>query len=343
MHKNPFSPTPIFFATLLAILVSTQALQAQHKSLINWMTLEEAVALQEKQPKTILIDTYTDWCGWCKVMDTTTFLDPNIAGYINSMFYPVKFNAETTDTVVYRGKKYGNSQTGRRSANQLAIELLKGNLSYPTLVYIDDQWNNYPVGGYLKPEQIEPILIYFAEKVNKSAPFDDFKKSFETIYRTNNPPADRINWISFEDAVAKTQTDPKKIIVSIYSNFMISSNLLNSTILADSSLTDYINQNYYAVKIMAERTDTIVVGGRTFVNELKVPNYPHQLAIALLNGEMYYPTLLMMDEKTSIINKIKGFMKLDDIDAVLHYFASNSYQTKSWDEFRASYAKTTAP
>lgn len=343
MHKNLLIPGRFLIVTAIAFLLFSQSALAQHKSLINWMSLEEAVALQEKQPKTILIDTYTDWCGWCKVMDTTTFLDPNIAGYINAMFYPVKFNAETTDTIVYRGKKYGNNQSGRRSPNQLAVELLKGNLSYPTLVYIDDQWNNYPVGGYLKPDQIEPILIYFAERVNKSAPFDDFKKSFETIYRTNNPPTDRINWITFEEAVARTQTNPRKIIVAVYSNFMISSTLFNNTILADSSLTDYINENYYAVKIMAERTDTVVVGGRTFVNEQKVPNYPHQLAIALLNGEMYYPTLLMMDEKTSIINKIKGFMKLDDVDAVLHYFASNSYQTKSWEEFRASYSKTLKP
>jgi thioredoxin-related protein len=327
--------TYIFLLGIL--LISTSNLVAQPKSLVKWMSLEEAVALQEKQPKTILIDAYTDWCGWCKVMDTTTFADPNIAGYINNMFYPVKFNAETTDTIVYRGKTYVNDQGGRRPPHQLAVELLKGNMSYPTLVYIDDQFNNFPVGGYLKPEQIEPILIYFAEKVNKTAPYDDFKAGFDAIYREKQSIPDPINWISFDDAIKKAQTHPKKILISIYSNYVISSNVFNKVILTDSLIAKYINDTYYPVQILAERTDTIQIGDRTFINELKFPNYPHQLPIALMNGEMYYPSLVFMDDKTMIINKITGFIKEDEIEMILNYFGSDEYTTKSWDEFRKSF------
>lgn len=329
-------------AILFLLIFQFQAFgQVPKKSLVNWMTLEEALVKQEKEPRTILLDAYTDWCGWCKVMDTTTFADPNIAGFINARFYPVKFNAEGFDTIMYRGKKYVNPNTGRRSSHELANELLNGRLSYPTLVYMDEKFNHYPVAGYLKPEQIEPILIYFSEQVNKSAPYDDFNKSFESVYRQQALPVDRINWISFEEAVEKVQKEPRKIIVSIYSGTIVSSLLYNATILTDSAITDYINQNYYAVKMLAERTDTVTVSGRTFVNELKMPNYPHQLPIALLNGEMYYPTLLMMDEKTMIINKVKGFINKTDTDLILHYFASNAYQSKTWDEFKTSYQKST--
>lgn len=330
-----------YFKKSVSLLIVLSAINlisdAQTQSLIKWMTLEEAVAAQEKQPKTILIDAYTDWCGWCKVMDTTTFANPNIAGYINNMFYPVKFNAETTDTIVYRGKTYVNKQNGRRPPHDLAIELLKGNMSYPTLVYIDDKFNNFPVGGYLKPEQIEPILIYFAEKVNKSAPFDDFKASFERIYRNNEQIADPIQWISFEEAIQKAQINPKKILISIYSNLVISSNILNQTILTDSINAEYINKMYYPVKILAERTDTITIGERTFINELKFPNYPHQLPISLMNGEMYYPSLVFMDDKTMIINKITGFIKPDEMETILNYFGSDDYKTLNWEDFRKKF------
>ncbi len=39
---------------------------------INWLSFEEAIALNKKEPKSILIAVYATWCGWCKKMDKTT-------------------------------------------------------------------------------------------------------------------------------------------------------------------------------------------------------------------------------------------------------------------------------
>ena len=61
----------------------------------------------KKEPRPILLDFYTDWCGWCKQMMKTTYADVNLASYINTYFYPAKFNAESKDTIEYLGKKYG--------------------------------------------------------------------------------------------------------------------------------------------------------------------------------------------------------------------------------------------
>src|ERR1700756_3443668 len=71
--------------------------------LVKWLTFKEAQEEMKKQPKPLLIDIYTDWCGWCKHMVKTTYSDPNLAGYINTYFYPVQFNAETHDTIEYNG------------------------------------------------------------------------------------------------------------------------------------------------------------------------------------------------------------------------------------------------
>ena len=59
----------------------------------------------------MFIDVYTDWCGWCKRMDASTFKDPTVAAYLNANFYPVKLNAETRDTITFNGKTYTNSQS----------------------------------------------------------------------------------------------------------------------------------------------------------------------------------------------------------------------------------------
>ena len=64
-----------------------------NKKGVNWLTFEQASALAKTKPKKMLIDVYTDWCGWCKKMDATTFANPKIAAYVNQYFYAVKFNS----------------------------------------------------------------------------------------------------------------------------------------------------------------------------------------------------------------------------------------------------------
>src|SRR5687767_14240687 len=100
---------------LLAVIFSIhQSLFAQPQpapdsegSLVKWMGIEEALEKTKTQPKPIILDFYTDWCGWCKKMMQTTYANPGLAQYINTNFYAVKFNAESKDTIEYLGQKYG--------------------------------------------------------------------------------------------------------------------------------------------------------------------------------------------------------------------------------------------
>ena len=73
---------------------------------VEWLGLNEAFELQKKDPKPMLVDVYTDWCGWCKHMDATTFKDPQIVSYLNQNFYAVKYNAETKDSMIVNSKLY---------------------------------------------------------------------------------------------------------------------------------------------------------------------------------------------------------------------------------------------
>jgi thioredoxin-related protein len=78
---------------------------------IKWMTMEQAYKASKVIDKPLFIDVYTSWCGWCKRMDQTTFQDPTVASYINANFHPVKFDAETNDTIQFLERPYWNSQT----------------------------------------------------------------------------------------------------------------------------------------------------------------------------------------------------------------------------------------
>jgi thioredoxin-related protein len=169
----------IFVICLLISAKSFSAYSQQEVSAIKWYAFEEATKLNEKTPKKIFIDLYTDWCGWCKTMDKNTFSNPQIAEYLNNHFYPVKFNAESKQDITYRGIVYKNNGTQSRSPHDLAAALTNGQLSYPTSVYMDgDSKLLTSVPGYMTPADIEPILVFFAEDYYKTTKWEDFKAKF---------------------------------------------------------------------------------------------------------------------------------------------------------------------
>jgi thiol-disulfide isomerase/thioredoxin len=73
---------------------------------INWMTLEEAMEKSKTEKRKIFVDVYTTWCGWCKHMDSTTFVSGAVAKYLNDHYYPVKFNAEQQNDIVFKDITY---------------------------------------------------------------------------------------------------------------------------------------------------------------------------------------------------------------------------------------------
>ena len=146
---------------------------------VNWLTFEEAVEKSKTEKKKIFIDVYTDWCGWCKVMDKNTFSDPEIAAYLNENFYPVKFNAEQREEVTFRGQTFKFISSGNRGYHELAAGLLNNKLSFPTVVFLDEEFKIIsPVPGYHKPDFFHKVVTYFGEDKYKDISW----KEWETEY-----------------------------------------------------------------------------------------------------------------------------------------------------------------
>lgn len=146
---------------------------------VRWMTLDEAQAAMQREPRKVFIDVYTDWCGWCKVMDRKTFSNPEVAAYLNKNFYAVKFNAETPDSIRFGGRMWGRPEGSQ--ANELAIALLQGRLSYPTTVILEAGFQNpQPIPGYLDVPTMEVVLHYLGEDVYKQkVSFADYQKAYK--------------------------------------------------------------------------------------------------------------------------------------------------------------------
>ncbi len=163
----------IFFAAILF----TAHVGAQ--GAVKWHSIEEAFELVKKEPRKIMIDVYTDWCSWCKVMDNQTFSHPVIADYINANFYAVKFNAEQKTDVVLNGQTYKYVNNGTRGYNQLAASLLNGQLGYPSVVFLDEKTNMiYPMQGFVKAQPFDQILKFIGGDAYKTTKWEDFTASY---------------------------------------------------------------------------------------------------------------------------------------------------------------------
>lgn len=126
---------------------------------INWISWAEAVEKNKTAKKKVFVDMYTDWCGWCKRMDATTFIDASVADYMNENFYAVKFNAEQKGPIEFRGQTFEFTKAGRRGAHGLAVALLDGRLGYPAFVYLDENMDRISISpGYKKaPEMVKEL------------------------------------------------------------------------------------------------------------------------------------------------------------------------------------------
>lgn len=160
---------------------------------------------------------------------------------------------------------------------------------------------------------------------------------FISTYNVNaqETKANKINWMTFEDAVKLNETAPKKIFIDVYTDWCGWCTKMDQTTFMDSSVVEYMNKNYYAVKFNAEQTESIEFMGHTFINQN--PNGPrkgtHQLAAALLQGKMSYPSYVFMNEKNQVLTIVPGYAQAKEFLPILKYFGSDAFMTTTWEEY----------
>jgi thioredoxin-related protein len=150
--------------------------KATAESAIKWMTWDEAVKANAKAPRKIFIDFYTDWCGWCKRMDATTFSDPAVADFVNKNFYPVKFNAEQKEDVVFMGTTFKWQPGGRSGVHMLAYELLDGRLGYPSYVYLTPKYERILISpGFKEVPAFQKELKFVSEDHYNTTSWEEYR------------------------------------------------------------------------------------------------------------------------------------------------------------------------
>ena len=173
----------IVFVGFLLLIVNGLSAQ-EEKQEINWMTWEEVELANNIEKRKIFVDLYTDWCTWCKKMEKKTLSKPHIISYLNDHYYAVKFNAQYKDDITINGKTYTYISNGKNSYNELAVEITKGKLSFPTIIFMDSNYDVIqPLRGFIDAKKLEKMMAYFYDDYHLSTPWREFSKTYQSKHQ----------------------------------------------------------------------------------------------------------------------------------------------------------------
>jgi thioredoxin-related protein len=154
---------------------------------LKWYSFHDGLAKAQQENKIILIDFYTDWCGWCKKMDGETYTDSKIVAQIESGFVPVKINPEKNESVIFNGQTITTGQLSQAS----------GVTGFPAIVfYTPDMKLIELISGYQDVANFKQVLDFMLSDKYKQVGYYDYKL-FKTLQDMDagNPGNPDINYL----------------------------------------------------------------------------------------------------------------------------------------------------
>lgn len=157
----------MFLKIKIAYLIVIAALFMAQGISFSQLSFNDALTKAKEENKKIIVDVYTDWCGWCKKMDAEAYSNSEVKKMIEDNFVFVKLNAEGTGMVTYNGKQYSETD----------LSALFEVTGFPTTVFLEpdgkqiefkyDRMKMKSVPGYFKTDEFKKILNYFKENQYK--------------------------------------------------------------------------------------------------------------------------------------------------------------------------------
>ncbi|RMA66486.1 thioredoxin family protein [Ulvibacter antarcticus] len=155
--------------------------------------------------------------------------------------------------------------------------------------------------------------------------------------------AQKINWMSMDEALAAQTKVPKLIMVDMYTNWCGPCKMMDRDTFNNQDVADYVNEHYYAVKFNAEGNDVVNFNYQTFSNPDYNPakankrNGLHEFSRYV--GIRAYPTVVFINNDMEVITAVKSYLTPQGLELYLKVFATGKYLSLTSQESFNAYSK----
>lgn len=146
-----------------------------------------------------------------------------------------------------------------------------------------------------------------------------------------------VKWLTFEEAVTLNKKVKKQIFIDVYTTWCGPCKMMDKYTFADSSVAHILNTNFYPVKLNAEQREDIIFDNNTFKFVASGASGYHQLAAALLNNKLSYPTIVFMTEDLKILQAIPGFQQPPAFHPIVQFIGEGYFKKMKWEQWQSIY------
>lgn len=155
----------ILISSLLCLLLSGAGVISGEKTSLRWKNFSDGIAEAKKTNKKILVDVYTDWCGWCKKMDKEVYANKDITAYLADRYVVVKLDAESDSRITYDDK----------AMSEMQLAQAFGVNGYPTTIFMRaDGMAITLVPGYIRAETFIKVIKYIGENHYEKMKWEEY-------------------------------------------------------------------------------------------------------------------------------------------------------------------------
>ncbi len=186
------------------------------------------------------------------------------------------------------------------------------------------------------------VLIVLAA-VSAGYAFTNIKN---TTKLSSNEDNSAVNWLTWDQAIKQLEADKaagkkgKKIFVDVYTDWCGWCKKMEKETFQQPKIAQYLNQHFYPVKLDAEQKADILFGGTTFKFITQGNRGYHELAAALLDNKMSYPTVIFLNERVELMQRVPGYLDVPTFDCILHYLAEEHYLKTPWEQYQVAFKQT---